>query len=144
MHSGTCIRQSPLRPDQVAIIQWWPAYRVCIKIKFPRYYMVKWYKLQFMWLVSLTSSFAVMVTWSICQDRLVKLLVKSPAMSGLHTFEDIMSTKVFGHQLLYQRNTAANHRTYQLPRSLRCDSVEIWLQSRTHFKDSQPDGFLFP
>ena len=32
VYSETCIRRSPLGPDQLALIQMWPAYRVCIEI----------------------------------------------------------------------------------------------------------------
>ena len=31
-YSETCIRRSPLGPNQLAVIQRWPAYRLCVEI----------------------------------------------------------------------------------------------------------------
>ena len=32
VYSETCMRRSPLGPDQLAVVQRWPAYKVCVEI----------------------------------------------------------------------------------------------------------------
>ena len=54
-YSETCIRRSPLGPDQLAVIPRWLAYTVCIEINYYKLnasYVTKQHKLQSTWLVS--------------------------------------------------------------------------------------------
>ena len=98
-------------PDQLAIIQRWPAYRDCIENESILYIV--------MYIAIALTNFNARVT------------------SGIRTLEDITNTKALIVVNCNERNTEANFRTYQSSRSLCHGCDRIQLCSGTYFKDNQ-------
>ena len=73
VYNETCIRQSPLGPDQLTVIQKWPAYRDCIENELILYIV--------MYIALALTNFNAQVT------------------GGLLTLEGITNTKVLSCQL---------------------------------------------
>ena len=73
VYSETCLRRSPLGPDQLAVIQRWPAYKDCIENQLILYIVMN--------IAIALTNFVAQVT------------------SGLLTLEDITNAKVLSRQV---------------------------------------------